>query len=73
MTDRLTTLSDGEMADTLLTLVNKLQWPGEESDKVKKGGALPGEIAFKLYDTYGCNLNKYVFHWTYIYVLKICK
>ena len=30
---------------------------GEASAKVKPGGALPGEIAFKLYDTYGFPLD----------------
>ncbi len=39
------------------TLARGLKLLGEESAKLSKGGALPGEIAFKLHDTYGFPLD----------------
>lgn len=39
------------------TLERGLKLLNEESSKVKSGGSLPGEVAFKLYDTYGFPLD----------------
>ncbi len=39
------------------TLARGLKLLGDESAKVSEGGALPGEIAFKLHDTYGFPLD----------------
>ncbi len=39
------------------TLDRGLKLLGDESGKLPKGGALPGEIAFKLHDTYGFPLD----------------
>src|SRR5207253_3044905 len=39
------------------TLERGLRLLEEESSKFGKGGTLPGEIAFKLYDTYGFPLD----------------
>ncbi|RDD60849.1 alanine--tRNA ligase [Ferruginivarius sediminum] len=39
------------------TLDRGLKLLGDETDRLGKGGTLPGEVAFKLYDTYGFPLD----------------